>query len=554
MRIVKEDEASAPWDRARAVWRRGRKPTYGEDSVWSRKGGTLSDKSARKECELTQQQIVRAIKQGKLQFRENYVFGNPYRRLLRNEPRRVMQIRSFITVITWVGIGVVTCRALADAGQEEESVNWPQFRGPDGDGVAHLNVQPTQWAEDRSIDWKVDLEGVAWSQPIVWGDQVLVTTAVAENQTKPRVGESGPGFSLFSLEGVSRALSGGEPPDTTYQWKLICLDLATGLRRWEKVVREAKPTIPIHRSNSYASETPVTDGRHIYVHIAMAGIYCFDMDGREIWNKVLDVGPMQYGWGTGSSPLLDKDTLYVLCDNEKESYLLAIDKTDGLQRWRVKREELSNWSTPYHWRNRVRSELVTCGGKKTQSYDPATGQVLWELRASGRCATSAVGDRELLYVGSVTRSTGSSGTLTAIRAGASGDLSRDDTDDAESFVAWSVPRAAPQLSSPLLYQGHLYTLRQQGGIIRCLDAASGKQLYRTRLPGAGGFTSSPWAAGGHVFCLDENGNTFVIAAGPELKVAGTNKLNGMFWSSAAMTNGTLLLRSADHLYRISPKD
>ena len=167
---------------------------------------------------------------------------------------------------------------------------------------------------------------------------------------------------------------------------------------------------------------------------------------------------------------------------------------------------------------------------------------------------SAVGDRELLYVGSVTRSMGSSGTLTAIRAGASGDLSQDDATESQSFVAWSIPRAAPQVSSPLLYEGHLYTLRQHGGIISCLDAASGKQLYRKRLPGAGGFTSSPWAAQGHVFCLDENGNTFVIVAGPELEVVGTNKLSGIFWSSAAMADGALLLRSAEHLYRVSRKD
>ena len=305
---------------------------------------------------------------------------------LPDQGRPVMQVRSLFTVITWIGIAVVVSGVLAGAEQEADSFNWPQFRGPAGDGVSNLNVQPTRWAEDKSVDWKVKLEGVAWSQPIVWGDQVLVTTAVTDNQPKPRVGESGPGFRLFSREGLSRALSGGEPPDETYQWKLICLDLATGERRWERVVREAKPTIPIHRSNSYASETPVTDGKHICVYIAMAGVYCFDMDGREVWNKPLDVLPMQFGWGPGSSPLLHENTLYVLCDNEKGSYLLAIDKTNGLQRWRVEREESSNWSTPYLWRNRVRSELVTCGGKKTRSYDPATGQVLWELRASGRCA------------------------------------------------------------------------------------------------------------------------------------------------------------------------
>ncbi len=201
----------------------------------------------------------------------------------------------------------------------------------------------------------------------------------------------------------------------------------------------------------------------------------------------------------------------------------------------------------------MRSELVTCGGKKTRSYDPATGQLLWQLAADGRCATSAVGSDELIYVGSVTRSMGSSGTLTAIRVGASGDLSKESANTPDGYVAWSLSRTALELSSPLLYQGRLYVLRQQGGIISCFDAASGKRLYRERLPNAGGFTASPWAAGGNVFCLDENGTTFVIAAGPELNVLETNKLSGMFWSSAAVAERALLLRSADHLYRISAK-
>jgi outer membrane protein assembly factor BamB len=279
----------------------------------------------------------------------------------------------------------------------------------------------------------------------------------------------------------------------------------------------------------------------------MAGVFCFDMKGNEVWKQALPPNPMQFGWGAGSSPLLNGESLYLVCDNERQSYVVAFDKQDGSERWRVERNESSNWSTPYFWRNNKRSELVICGGRKTSSYDPATGEVLWELPASGRCATTAVGDQNLLFIGSATRSTGSSGTLSAVRAGASGDLSKDTGD----WVAWSLPKAAPQLSSPLLFQGCLYTLRQQGGIIACIDSATGKRHYRKRLPQAGGFTASPWVAGGHIFCLDENGRTFVVEPGPEFKTVATNKLNGMFWSSPAITDGSLLLRSVDHLYRIS---
>ena len=463
-----------------------------------------------------------------------------------------MPTHSLLTIPIRLVLGVVVLGSLAGTARPLRGSEWTQFRGLHGDGVSHLSDHPTQWTEETNISWKIKVDGVAWSQPIVWNDRVLLTTAVADDQPRPRIGEAGPGFRLFSAEGISRSFfGGGTPPATIYRWKLMCLDLATGQQRWERLVREGRPTIPIHRSNSYASETPITDGKHIYVYIAMVGLFCFDMEGNEVWDQPLDAQSIQYGWGTGSSPRLHEDTLYVVCDNEQESYLVAFEKTTGHQRWRVERDELSNWSTPYLWRNQKRLELVTCGGKKARSYDPGNGQLLWELQADGRCATTAVGDDELLYVGSVTRSMGSSGTLTAIRAGASGDLSNADTSGPNPFVAWSHARTAPELSSPLLYQGCLYLLSQHGGIVRCLDAKSGKQLYRKRLPRAGGFTASPWAAAGHVFCLDENGNTFVLETGPQLNVVQTNPLNGMFWSSAALAEGTLLLRSVDHLYRIA---
>jgi outer membrane protein assembly factor BamB len=180
--------------------------------------------------------------------------------------------------------------------------DWSQFRGPTGDGVSTSPTHTVEWSEDKNIQWKVKVEGVAWSQPIIAGDRVLVTTAVAVGQKSPRVGESGPGFSLFSAQGISRALGGGKAPDTNCQWKLLCLDVTTGDLLWEKLVREGNPSIPIHRSNSYASETPVTDGEHVYVYVTMAGIFCFDMKGNEVWKQALPPSPMQFGPRTPGNP------------------------------------------------------------------------------------------------------------------------------------------------------------------------------------------------------------------------------------------------------------
>lgn len=431
--------------------------------------------------------------------------------------------------------------------------DWREFRGGlYQTGVAKHSEHPIEWSEEKNVAWKQRIEGVGWSQPIVHGDNVLITTAITKNQRKPQAGEKGPGFSLFSAEGISRSfLGGGSPPDDVYQWKLICFDRSSGRRKWETIVREGRPAIPMHRSNSYASETPICDGRQIYVYIAMAGLYCFDMEGKELWSKPFSAHSMQYGWGTGGSPMLFCQTLYIQCDNENESFVAAINRRDGKEVWRVPRDELSNWSTPYLWENTNGRELVTCGGKMVRSYALRDGELLWELPSDGRCATSPVGDRRMLYVGSVTRSTGSSGSLTAVRAGARGRLSRKDTDE-DSAVAWSVRRSAPELASPLLYRDRLYTFSQHGGVINCFHARTGERLFRERLPAAGGFTSSPWAAKEHVFCTDENGKTFVLsAAEPTLQIVRVNELKGMFWSSPAVSGNILLLRSAEHLYCIA---
>lgn len=422
---------------------------------------------------------------------------------------------------------------------------WPQFRGPTGDGVSTERC-PTEWSEETNVDWKAKIEGIAWSQPIVWKQHVYLTTAVSSKQPKPVKGDTSPGFSLFSGGGLSRVVGGGTPADIDVEWKLICLDYESGERKWEKSIQQGQPAIAIHRSNSYASETPITDGEHLYVQIAMSGLWCFDMDGNEVWSKKLPTAPIMFGWGSGASALLTKDTLVLVCDNERDSYLVAFDRKTGEELWRVERDEATNWSTPYLWKNEQRTEIVICGGGKTRSYDPDTGKVLWSVPGNGRSATTAVGNQNLVIVGSVTKSHGKSGALIAVKAGASGELELE-----HDSVAWSIPKKSPELSSPLLIGDFVYTLGQLNGAAHCFDAKTGELHFRERLPGAGVFTASPWTDGKHVFCLDGKGNTFVLDPGTELKLLRVNKLDGMFWSSPAIAGGSVLLRSVEHLYRVS---
>ena len=451
-----------------------------------------------------------------------------------------------VRVATTLAAVALTIVAMAADAPQADTLHWGGFRGPHGQGVAHGVALPTVWNADQNVFWKVKLPGIGWSQPVVWGNRIFVTTAVADDQGKPRLGESGSGFSFFSREGFARAFgSGGAPPDIHCRWQVLCLDGSDGSIIWEKLAKQGRPPVPIHRSNSYASETPVTDGERLYVYLGMTGLLCYDLAGELLWSHEIDAFPMQYGWGTGSSPVLVGERLILACDNEKKSFLLAVDKRTGKEIWRVDRDEDSNWSTPFLWQNRVRDELVVAGGTKVRSYQLADGQILWERIATGRTATTPVGNADLVYVGSVTRSQGGSGELVAVRAGAKGELA-----DGDPSIAWVARSAAPELASPLLYEGYLYVCHQHGGIVSCFDAQTGKRQYRKRLQGASGFTSSPLANQGRIFFPDEKGSTHVVAAGPELEVLHTNLLDEMMWSSPAVIGERLLLRGVDHLFCI----
>lgn len=484
---------------------------------------------------------------------------------------------------------------LARVSQAAES--WPQFRGPQSNGLPAQAGLPTEWSNDQNVYWKIDLPGVAWSQPIVWDDRIYVTTAETENQQKPNPGAGGMGRGRRDEgpgpgEGPPRrrregagpgpdgppgdgpaddrprrprgerpdgegppggrreGFGGGHPPEDLYRWKVLCLDRNTGQVVWEQLAHEGKPTIATHRTNTYASETPITDGERLYCYFGMTGLYCYDLDGKLLWSKQLGSFPMMMGWGTGSSPALDGERLFLQCDNDEASFLVALDKRTGAEQWRIDRDEKSNWSTPYIWTNKLRKELVTAGGHAMRSYDPETGKLLWELSGvRGRCSATPVGTDELLLLG-VGGGMGGPGPLVAIKAGASGDITPAAGESSSAGVAWITERAGPQIASPLVYENCVYVPEQRGGILGCYDLATGKEHYRQRVEGAKGFTSSPWAYDGKVFVLDEDGQTFVLKPGPEHEVLYTNKLDDMFWSSVAVAGDRLLLRGVESLYCI----
>lgn len=445
-----------------------------------------------------------------------------------------MTLKRFATLGLWLLFTAAASRA-----------DWNQFRGPAGDGLADKATPPTTWGNDQHILWKAAVPGVAWSQPIVVGNKIFVTTAVSDKQKKPKPGTfGGGGFG----KGGKGGMGGGKAPDAVYRWEVHCLDLATGKPLWKQVAAERKPTIPIHSTNTYSTETPATDGERVYAYFGMVGVYCYDLDGKQLWKKDLGSYKMGLGFGTGSSPVLADGRLFVQCDNEENSFLIALDGKTGAQVWKAARKAKSSWSTPFIWRTKDRTEVVACGEGRVVSYDPATGKVLWEMGGfTSSFQASPVADRDLIIFGNNPPFGG--GAVYAVRAGAAGDVTLKKGETSSKAVAWARTKSGLGMASPLLHQGRLYIAGKSG--LACYDAGTGKELYRERLPNASGITASPWAADDKIFVLDEEGQTFVIRAGQAFKLLAQNKVDGgMFWASPAVAGDVLLLRGTDRLFCI----
>jgi outer membrane protein assembly factor BamB len=450
---------------------------------------------------------------------------------------------------------------------EEAGRGRGRFGGPPLPGQllpAHVAERLKLSDEQKKQLAELEKETAGKLEKVLKEDQRKQLQTMRENMGRGRRGGfAGPGGGRRGGRGGMSA----RVPDKVYQWQILCLDRDSGHVLWKELAREGKPRISIQESNTYATETPVTDGQRVYAYFGMHGLFCYDFAGKLIWKKDLGAYPTVMGQGPASSPVLDGECLFLQIDNEEKSFLVALNTKTGDELWRVSRDERTNHCSPVIWKNKLRTELVANGSREVRSYDPATGKVLWELEmGGGRCYSSPVGSSELLYVGSEagmggggrrggeSRGGGGGGGLYAIRAGASGDVTLKEGETSNAGVAWSQSRGGPEKASPLLYEGHLYVLRTNGGIVTCYDAKTGKQLYRQRIPGATAFWTSPWAGEGKIFCLDDSGTTHVLDAGPEFKVLGTNKLNELFWASPAIVGGSVLLRSVDSLYCIRTKD
>jgi outer membrane protein assembly factor BamB len=443
---------------------------------------------------------------------------------------------------------------------------WPQFRGRDSLGVADGAATPTRWSKTENVAWSVEVPGRGWSSPVVWNDRVFVTSAISPGAFKePSTGIYGNDYIAelrkqgLPPEEVSRRVRArdNEVPDeigADVEWRLFCLDARTGARRWDVAMHRGRPFGGRHRKNTYASETPVTDGERVYVYLGNVGLFAWSMDGAPLWRTPVEPQRIYLDFGTASSPVLHDGRVIVLSDSQEESVLSAYDAKTGVRRWSTPRDHgkamvRSSFSTPFIWRTPQRTEIVTQGPTTVISYD-LEGRELWRLRH-----VSQVGAPTPVAAGGLLLSSSGSPSenirpLVAIRPGASGAIDLTDGASSDTAIAWSQERGGSYITSPLVYGGRVYVLFDQG-FFGVSDLATGRQIYKVRV-GQGGvaFSASPWAVDGRIYCLSEDGDTYVFEAGDTHRVLATNSLDEMSLATPAIVRDALFIRTATRLYRI----
>ncbi|HSC27639.1 MAG TPA: PQQ-binding-like beta-propeller repeat protein [Vicinamibacterales bacterium] len=463
-------------------------------------------------------------------------------------------------------VAVLFVGALASAPVSNEGPGWPQFRGPGGAGVADGSSLPDKWSTTDNVAWVVELPGRGWSSPIVWGDRVFVTSAVSPGAFKqPSTGIYGNDYvaelakqGLPEAEIVKRVVARdieltSETGELSYV--VIALDARTGKVVWQQEAHRGAPFGGRHRKNTYASETPATDGERIYASFGgNVGIFCYSLDGTLLWKRSWEPQPIYLDFGTASSPIVYKGRVYQLHDNDGQSFLAALDAKTGKEVWTVKRTDLagripSGWATPFIWESGARTEIVTIGRGFVISYD-LDGREIWRLKGMTQATPSPVAAGGLLYVGS-----GSQGEanrpLYALRPGASGDVSLNGDETSNSFVTWFQPRMSGYTPSPLVYRNRVYVVNDNG-VLQVADAKTGTEVYKVRIGGGGHtFSSSPLASDGRVYFLSEDGDTFVLSAGDQYTELAKNSLGEMSLATPAVDADSLYVRTQTKLYRIA---
>ena len=422
------------------------------------------------------------------------------------------------------------------AAQERPASNahWPQWRGPSGNGVA-AGTPPVTWSDTANVAWKVEIPGRGYSTPVTWGDRIFLTTAIPTGKGAP---------AQETAEG-GRGPGGGAGGGQEHEFIVMALDRLTGKTLWRRTALVATPHEGYHRVyGSFASNAPVTDGKRVYASFGSRGLYAYDLNGTLIWKKDFGIRmKMRLQFGEGAATVLHGDRLFAIFDHQEEGLLAAVDAATGKELWRVVRNEGSSWSSPVVVEYQGKRQVVVTATPKAMAYDYDTGKLVWEVSGLGlNPIPLPVQQRDIVFVMSGYRDP----KLMAVRLGRTGDLTGTDA------VVWEATRGLSYTPSPVLHDGKLYLLTDNGQV-SCVDAATGKPYYQqARLPMPYNFKASPIAAGGRLYLASEEGDVILLSLGERFEVVRTNTLTDQsFIASPVVVGNDLYLRSRTHLFRIT---
>jgi outer membrane protein assembly factor BamB len=421
--------------------------------------------------------------------------------------------------------------------------SWPSFRGPGASGVADGQDLPATWdaRTNEGILWRTPIPGLAHSSPVVWGDRVFVTSAISSRANATFK----PGL-----------YGDGDASDdrSRHRWMLYAIDKRTGKVVWERVAAEGEPRNKRHIKSTYASASPATDGRIVVAWFGSEGVFAYDVNGVRLWRVDLgrvDMGAYDipsYEWGPASSPIIWKDMVFVQCDTQADSFVVALDARTGKTIWKTDRQELPSWGTPTVVAAGGAEELVANASNYIRAYDPRTGKELWKLGGSSKITAPT----PFLANGLVIVASGRAPErpLFAVRPGARGDLTLAKDQAGNAGVAWSKTGRGSYMPTPLAYGGILYVLANNG-VFDAYEIDTGKEIYRQRLePVGSGFSASPVAADGRIYLTSEDGEIIVVAAGREFRKLGSSSMGELVMATPALSDGAMFVRGVSTLFAI----
>ncbi len=436
----------------------------------------------------------------------------------------------------FIALLICLCALSANAAAQ----NWPQFRGPNATGVAEGHMTPTSWdaAKNIHIKWKTQIPGLSHSSPVVWGARVFVITAISS-------------ASVPTFRPKDRDIDSARD-DVKHTWKIFALDKRTGRVLWERTAFAGVPRARRHVKASQANATPATDGQVVVALMGSEGLFAWDMTGKLLWQQ--DLGVLNPGladdptseWGHSSSPIIYNNLVIVQADGHKQSFIAAYDKQTGKQAWKVERGELPSWSTPVVYEGKPRTELISNSGRFIRGYDPLTGKELWRFNDNNREVKmpAPVVAHDLFFL---TGGYPAGSPVYAFRPGASGDISLKSGQESNQFLAYRLSRGSAYTGTPLVY-GDLLYICGDNGVLAAYVAKTGERVYQERLPST--FSASPVAADGKLYLASEDGDVYVVKAGPKFELLATNPMGTALMATPAISDGTLIIRAQNYLYGV----